>query len=200
MPDHLIVIRCGATEYDQQGRIRGNLDIPLAAEGLTEARHVANAFADAVPQALYTAASLCAVETGRAIGAIWGLRPRTLTNLVNLDLGLWQGKLVEEIRRQQPRLHRQWQEHPWSVLPPDGELLEDACDRVETALAKLHRRHPAGRIAVVVPDPLEPLVRWIVGGEAIGDLWTRDPQRPAWVELPLAAQWKPARRRQAQPL
>jgi broad specificity phosphatase PhoE len=200
MPDHLIVIRCGATEYDEQGRIRGNLDIPLSAEGLAEARQVATALGDAVPQALYTAASLCAVETGRALAASWGLRPRKLTALENLDLGLWQGKLVEEIRRQQPRLHRQWQEHPWSVSPPDGELLEDACTRVESALARLRRRHATGRIALVVPDPLEPLVRWIVGGEPIGDLWTRDPQRPSWTELPLAAQWKPARRRQAQPL
>jgi broad specificity phosphatase PhoE len=200
MPDHLVLIRSGATEYDLQGRIRGNLDIPLSADGLAEARQVAIALGDAVPQALYTSTTLCAMETSRAIGAVWGLRPRKVSRLENLNLGLWQGKLVEEIRRQQPRLHRQWQEHPWSISPPEGELLEDACDRVEAVVARLQRRHATGRIALVVPEPLEQLVRWIVGGESLGDLWTRDPQRPAWTELPLAAQWKSARRRQKQPL
>jgi broad specificity phosphatase PhoE len=200
MPDHLILIRSGATEYDLQGRIRGNLDIPLSAEGLAEARQVAAAIAAAVPQAVYMSSSLCAVETGRALGAVWGLRPRKLANLENIDLGLWQGKLVDEIRRQQPRLHRQWQENPWSVSPPEGELLEEACGRVEAVLTRLQRRHATGRIALVVPEPLDHIVRWLVGGEPIGDLWTRDPERPSWLELPLAAQWKPVRRRQAQPL
>ena len=36
-------------------------------------------------------------------------------------------------------------------------------------LEKIVRRHPAGRIALVVPRPLEPIVRWLVSGRSMGD-------------------------------
>ena len=170
MPDHLIVIRSGATDYDRQGRIRGTLDIPLCDAGRADAARAADLLAAAMPDALYSSGSACSIETSRIVGAACGLRPQRLANLHNLDQGLWQGMLVDEIRRKQPRLHRQWQDNPWAVAPPEGELLEEACERVETALEKLVRRHPSGRVAVVVPQPLDRVVRWLVSGESMGDL------------------------------
>lgn len=199
MPDHLIVIRSGATDYDRQGRIRGTLDIPLCDEGRADAARAGELLAAAAPDALYMSGSACAIETSRIVGAACGLRPHRLANLHNLDQGLWQGMLVDEIRRKQPRLHRQWQDNPWAVAPPEGELLEEACERVETALEKLVRRHPSGRVAVVVPQPLDRIVRWLVSGESMGDLWHIDVERPPVDVLPVAAQWKPSLRRRMQP-
>jgi broad specificity phosphatase PhoE len=211
-PDSLVVIRAGVTDYEVQGRIRGSLDVPLCDAGTAQAAAAAALVADAPPAALYTAESLCAVETGRIIGRRIGLKPRVIPGLHNLDQGLWQGLLVEEIRRRQPRLYRQWQDNPWAVAPPEGELLEEACERVEEALEKLLRRHGDGRVALVVPDPLDRIVGWILAGESMGDLWTPDwshesrggPVR----ELPVAAQWAAAvsgrrgaaGRRQASPI
>ncbi len=198
MPDHLILIRSGSTDYDLQGRIRGSLDIPLSAAGREEAARAAAAAAAASPDALYTSGSACAIETGRVVAAACGLRPRRLTNLHNLDQGLWQGMLVEDIRRKQPRLHRQWQDNPWAVAPPEGELLEEACERVEAALEKLVRRHPSGRVALIVPQPLDRIVRWLVSGESMGDLWHHESERPPLDVLPVAAQWQPSHRRRMQ--
>jgi broad specificity phosphatase PhoE len=195
MPDHLILIRAGASDYDEQGRIRGTLAMPLSAAGLAESHQTAALVAAAPPVTLYASPDACARETARVVAAACGLRPRRIANLVNLDQGLWQGMLVDEIRSKQPRLYRQWQDNPWSVAPPEGELLEEACLRVESALEMLARRHPAGRIAVVVPQPLDQVLRWIVSGESMGDLWGGEPQRPPVAEFPLAAQWRPTRRR-----
>jgi hypothetical protein len=69
------------------------------------------------------------------------------------------------------------------------ELLETCCDRVATGLERLLRKHPEGRIAVVVPEPLERIIRWIVAAEPLGDLWERHREGPGVVVLPLAAQW-----------
>ena len=41
MPDSLIVIRAGATDFELQGRIRGAVDIPLCSAGVAEAEHAA---------------------------------------------------------------------------------------------------------------------------------------------------------------
>lgn len=189
MADYLIVIRSGATAYDLEDRIKGTLDIPLCREGVAEAERFAEYLSAAVPSAIYTSPSRCAVETGRIVGRRIGLRPRKVEALANLDQGLWQGRLVAEIRQRQPRLHRQWQENPWAVAPPQGELLEECCDRVAGGLERLLRKHAEGRVAVVVPEPLERIIRWIVAAEPLGDLWERRTEARGVVELPLVAQW-----------
>lgn len=201
MPEHLILIRAAATDYDLQGRIRGTLDIPLCAAGIDEAERIGMAVAGRGVDAVYAAACECAGETGRIVAAACGLPLRRIASLRNLDQGLWQGMLIDDIRRKQPRLHRQWQENPWSIAAPEGELVEEACERVAAALDKLVRRHPAGRVAVVVPAPLDRIVSWIVAGERLGALWEGEPERPNPVEFPIAAQWRPVpRRRQPQAL
>ncbi|MFM8890358.1 MAG: histidine phosphatase family protein, partial [Planctomycetia bacterium] len=141
MPDTLIILRSGATDYDVQGRIRGAIDLPLAPAGIAEAKEAARQLDPLRPVAVYTASERCALETGRIVATAVSLRPRVVKNLTNLDLGLWQGLLVEDIRERQPRLYRQWQDNPWAIAPPEGELLEQACDRVEAALERIVRRH-----------------------------------------------------------
>ena len=190
MPDSLIVIRSGATDYELQGRIRGGVDIPLASAGIAEVERTIPLLAAAAPAALYCSRSSCAAETARLIGDAIGLVPRMVGDLGNLDQGLWQGMLVEDICRKQPRVARQWQDNPWSVVPPEGELLEEACDRVERTLQRIFRRHVAGRVAVVVPGPLDRVVRWLVAAEPLGDLWECEPGRPLVAELPMAGQWR----------
>lgn len=193
MPDHLIVIRSGATDYDLQGRIRGSLDLPLAAAGEEAAARAGARLAGNPPTAIHASADEAARGTARIIGAACGVRPRELRGLTNIDMGLWQGRLVDEIRDTQPRLHRQWQDNPWSVAPPEGELLEEACERVEAALERLFKRHPSGIIAVVVPRPLDAVVAWLVSGRSMGDLWRFEADADLVDTLPLAAQWQPPR-------
>jgi len=193
MPDSLIVIRSGATDYEQQGRIRGSLDIPLCPAGVMEAEHAADVLAGSPPAAIYCSQSICAQETARIVARATGLRPRIVPNLENLDQGLWQGMLVDDIRRKQPRLARQWLDNPWAVAPPEGELLEQACERVAGALERIVRRHGPGRVALVVPDPLDRIVRWIVAAEPLGDLWSRDAIVEPLAEMPLASQWSRGR-------
>jgi len=195
MPDHLLVIRAGPTEYDLAGRIRGTLAVPLAAAGVAAAERVSAELAASPPDALFGSDDAAAAETGRIVADGCGLRLRRVAGLANLDQGLWQGMLVDDIRRKQPRLYRQWQDNPWAVAPPEGEFLEEACQRAEAALEAIVRRHPAGRVAVVVPQPLDRIVRWIVSGESMGDLWGGEPHRPPVTEFPLAVQWRPTRRR-----
>jgi broad specificity phosphatase PhoE len=196
MAEHVIVVRSGPTAYELEGRIRGTLDVPLAPEGVAAADRAAAELAairnGRTIASLSTATDVASTETAAVIARSLGLKPRPVPGLDNLDQGLWQGLRVEDIRQKQPRLHRQWQENPWSIAPPEGESLDEACDRLGEALEKVVRRH-AGLVAVVVPPPLDRLVHWLVSGEAPVDLWTPT-TGPMVSTLPLEAQWRPDRR------
>lgn len=194
MADHLLVLRAGVTAYDLDGRLRGTLDMPLAAAGVAEARRLGLELAASPPTSLHAADDGPSGETARLIGDACGLRPRTVAGLTNLDQGLWQGMLVEDIRRKQPRLHRQWLEHPWSVVAPEGESLEEACARVDDIIGRLLRRRPRGTVALVVPRPLDRIVLWVAAGRPLDDVWTADGPEPQVVRLPVAGQWRSSRR------
>jgi broad specificity phosphatase PhoE len=183
MADLLVVIRSGATDYELQGRISGNLGIPLTPAGIAAAKDAARLLAVAPPVALYTSPTTCAIETADVIGEALELVPRRVPHLVGLDLGLWQGMLVSEIRRRQPRLARHWEEDPWTVVPPDGEPLSAARDRIAQAIGKIVARHPGERVAVVVPQPIDRIIRSLLTGNGPGDLWEIEATDSAVVEL-----------------
>ena len=86
------------------------------------------------------------------------MRPRCVDEFRNLDQGLWQGLQVDEIRRRNNRVFRQWLDDPLTVCPPMGEPVGSALERIKAALKPLIRRHQGETIALVVGDPLARLV------------------------------------------
>ena len=167
----IILIRPGSTDYDLQSRIQGTLEMPLCEAGQKEVNKLVEALRAYLPKAIYSSPSKSAEETAGIIGTSLKLKPKTLEPLQNINLGLWQGLLVDEVRRKQSKVYKQWQEHPETVHPPDGETLADALARVEEALEKLARKHKNGVVALVVPEPLASIIRQRVDGKELGDLW-----------------------------
>jgi broad specificity phosphatase PhoE len=115
-----------------------------------------------------------------------------LDQLHNLDHGLWQGMLVDDVKAKQPKVYRQWQEQPETVCPPQGETVRAAKARVAAAMLKLLKKHKSARlVAVVVPEPLASVVRHVLRNDELGDLWHSSGAKahPPWeridVEPPL---------------
>lgn len=167
----IILIRPGSTDYDQQGRIQGTLDIPLSDEGRREIGRLIESLRNLGIQSLYSSPGAAAEETAETIARELDIRPKTLEKLQNLDQGLWQGMLIDDVKTKQPKVYRQWQEQPESVCPPEGEMLASARVRVQQALAKLTRKHKDGVIGLVVPEPLASVVRCVLRRDILADLW-----------------------------
>jgi broad specificity phosphatase PhoE len=154
----VVLIRPGATVYDEQNRVQGVLDIPLSDRGWAEVAELAEKLAEPLCglelAALYCGPSENALRTAEAIGKALGLRPRRVDELRNLDQGLWQGLQVEEIKRRHLRVFRQWIEDPCTVSPPHGEPVEGAMDRIKSALKPLVKRHKDEAIGLVACEPI----------------------------------------------
>ncbi len=167
----IVLIRPGSTDYDQQQRIQGALDVPLNEEGTGEVAKVIEELAPLEIETVYAPPCQPSQQTAKVIAKGLRAKFKKLEKMQNLDHGLWQGMLVEDVRQKQPKVYKQWQEQPENVCPPEGEMLVEADERVHAAITKLAKRHKEGVIGLVVPEPLASLVRRFLRHDELGDLW-----------------------------
>ena len=179
----IVLIRPGTSEFDQQGRIQGNLDIPLCQQGLLEVQRCLGELQSLGLSIVYSSPCEAARQTAGTIAAGLGIKAKPLDSLENLDHGLWQGLLVEEVKRKQPKVFRQWQEHPEMVCPPEGEMLNDCKQRVAAALAKLQKKHREGTIGIVAPEPLASVIHCAVSNGSSTVQWKSNACGCAWEVL-----------------
>lgn len=176
----IFLIRPGATDYDEQKRIQGNLDIPLNAQGNRRASELACELQGRGIETLYFAPGQAAQQTAQCLAAAWDIRSKRIDQWENLNHGLWQGMLVDDVRHKHPKVYRQWQEQPQTVCPPQGETLPDCQKRIQTALKKLLKKHRQGTVALVAPEPVASLLRAALDHGQVGDLWRAAQEHGRW--------------------
>jgi broad specificity phosphatase PhoE len=178
--NRVVLVRPGTTDFDEQRRIKGNLDIPLNQFGTDQVARTANELAGQGIEAIYSSPCQAAEETARLLGHALGVKTKSVENLRNLDHGLWQGKLIEEVKATQRKVYRQWQEQPETVCPPGGEMLDAARQRLHQALDKILRKHKSEVIALVVSEPMASLARCYLSQGRLGDLWQAETACGCW--------------------
>jgi broad specificity phosphatase PhoE len=159
----VVLIRPGATVYDEQNRVQGILDIPLSERGRAEVVQLAEKLAEpcsgiAPLSALYCGPGESVIRTAETVGKALGLRPKRIDYLRNLDQGLWQGLQFDEIKRRNLKVFRQWLDDPVTICPPQGETIENALERIRQALRPLIRRHHDEAIGLVAGEPIAQLI------------------------------------------
>lgn len=167
----VIIIRPGSTTFDEAGRIKGSLDIPLSESGLEQAERLAVSLQTIKMDCLYVAPCSSAQMTAERIAGRHFCKQKAIQWLTNLNHGLWQGKLLSEVKKLQPTFYRQFQENPADVCPPGGETVAQAIARVQAPLNKLLKKHEGGRLGILVPDPMATIVQRLLIGGQLGDIW-----------------------------
>lgn len=175
----VIVVRPGATQFDEQGRFKGCLDLPLSPLGLQQVAKTVEEVSGLPIDRIYVAPCTAARQTGEAIARGRRVAIVEVEELRNVDHGLWHGKLIDEVRRQQPRLYRLWQDDPEQFHPPQGEAWSEARRRVARALQRLCRDGKQ-TLCLVVPEPLASLIEQILGKVAEFDLWKAECRCGQW--------------------
>ena len=121
----IVLIRPCSTDFDEQGRIQGTLDIPLNAQGSVSAWQLAADLRPLEISLIYSSPCQAAWQTASAISEALDVKVKKIDSWQNVDHGLWQGMLVDDLRRKHPKVFRQWQEQPECVCPPEGETLRE---------------------------------------------------------------------------
>jgi len=180
----IVLVRPGQTEYDFQGRIRSRLAVPLTEEGSRQASEMVQQLQELAIEAIYCGPCQSCQQTAETFAHALGKRIKQMDCLANLNAGLWQGKLITEVKQNQPTVYRLWQENPEAVCPPQGETLGEVRLRVQNALDKIWKKHQKGdgNVIVVAPEPLASIIRSEILQTDFGDLWQAE-RRCGWWEL-----------------
>jgi phosphoserine phosphatase len=177
---NVVVVRPGATLFDEQERIKGSLDMPLSNAGVEQVQRTACALEQIPISMVYCGPCESAQSTAQEIAQHVHAKWKVIDCFKNVDHGLWQGKLIDEVKRQQPKLYRQVQDNPRGFCPPGGESMDEAEARIEKILAKLCKRHARETIAVVIPEPLASLVANRLKETDFEDVWQAEQDNGTW--------------------
>lgn len=160
----IYLVEPGATCFDEQERIAGNLDLPLSEKGLEQVRNLRQEISEISVTALYHSPCLSAELTALAIEPLLKIRAKCSSDLRNLDFGIWQGMCWEEIEERFPRVWRQWLENPEEITIPRGESIEDLVARARAFIDDILRRYENESICVIAPFPLSAVLSGLLRG------------------------------------
>lgn len=161
----LLLIRHGENEYVKTGKMAGRLPgVHLNERGQKQAQALGEALKDVPIKAIYSSPLERAQETAKPIADARKLQININPNLLDTDVGKWQGKSLKVLR-----LYKSWkivQNSPSRFQFPVGESFLDLQRRIANALEEIVRKHnkPHDIVAVVFhADPIKLAVSHFLG-------------------------------------
>lgn len=144
----LIHIRHGETDWNAEGRLQGQRDVPLNAVGRTQAARNGRALAAHLaaggidPEALDWVASPLgrSRETMEIVRDTMGLDPRDYRvddSLKEVTFGLWEGFTLGELKLSDPAGVAARRADKWAFVPPGGESYAMLSARIDRFLRGL---------------------------------------------------------------
>lgn len=156
----IILIKPVSSDFREQNRLLGNLDIPVSELGESDLEKLISLVRDNDLDTIYSSSSNPCKATSEKIADELDITLKEKNSLNNINLGLWQGLQIDEIRRKQPKVFKQWIEKPETIRPPEGESVDEVVKRVTKTISKIKKRK--GRTGIIVSEPLASLIKSIL--------------------------------------
>lgn len=143
------LIRHAEAEGNIYRRCHGQYDSMLTPRACEQIPLLVKRF-EAVPlDAVYSSDLYRARTTAKAIADAHGLALETRPVLREIDMGDWEDLAWAEIPRFWPEEFAVWSRHAWEILPPHGESMMQAGERMLDGVRALARENEGKTIAVV---------------------------------------------------
>lgn len=133
-----------------KNQYRGRSEVPLDAQGRSDAHFAGRELAGTALAAIYTSPLCRARETAQIIASYTDVdQIEDLAGLTNLDYGAWQGLTAEQADARDPDQFFLYTHRPAEARCPEGESLKTAADRILAALRSLGHRHANETVCAV---------------------------------------------------
>jgi broad specificity phosphatase PhoE len=137
-PKSVLLARHGETDDNRQPlRFQGWRDTPLNDTGRRQAAELAERVAGLGVRALRSSDLIRARETAEIVGAGLGLEVRLDARLREANRGLWEGRLFDDVAREEPERFAAWMQAGDQWRFPGGESLQEQQDRVAACVEEV---------------------------------------------------------------
>lgn len=147
----LYLVRHGATDATDGGKICGHLDLDLTPEGVLQTEDVADALCGINADAIFCSPLKRTMQTADVLAKTLDIETYFKhSGLIEKKEGEWEGQTYWQIRDAQPKLWEKWSKDPIGFEPPGGESVKDFVARVGRALSDIIKNHYKGNKIVLV--------------------------------------------------
>lgn len=182
-----ILINSAPSEWDELGRVVGDMNIPLSPAGEEHAEKLRDLLDSDFSAIMFAGPSTACRETARIITRNTRTHVEVSDDLKDMNWGLWQGMWLHEIKRRFYKPYELWMQNPLAVVTPNGESVEDLAERVDNFLEKkiLHNHRQTEQI-LATPMIIAVLKALMLKNDW-KDFWqdVMSPQKIEYIELPL---------------
>jgi probable phosphoglycerate mutase len=147
-PARLCLVRHGETAWNAEGRVQGQLDIPLSEIGMAQAAAVAAVLQGEAFSAVYSSDLVRVMETARPSAERFKLPVRSDERLRERHYGVFQGVTYVECRANLPEDYARFKAKDLDYAFGTGESLRAFNERSLACLAEIAARH-AGEAVLV---------------------------------------------------
>lgn len=149
----VLLIPGGPTAWDLEHRLSGQSDIPLAPTAVADLQRSLEGVGTPPSRVLCGPEEACRVLAKAACG-MWGRSFKAYPELRELGLGLWEGMRTEDAAQRYASAFAAWRSDPASVMPTEGETIEQARGRLLTKVAGVMSRVKGGEVLAIVARPM----------------------------------------------
>ncbi len=145
----LLLVRHGRSLWNVEGRIQGQVDIPLDAVGLEQAERVAQRLQSQPIDAIYSSPLRRAWVTAEVLAAKIKLPIACDERLMEYDFGVVSGLTWDGVVANHPEFAKRWADDAWAVPIEGSEGRSSFAARVKAVMDDIIARHPNRQVAVV---------------------------------------------------
>lgn len=144
-----IIIRHGYSLGNKEKRFSGQLDVPLDEIGRAQARSAAEyVLRHYVVDSIYSSDLSRAYETVKPLADALGLVIHRCRQLREVDVGKWEGMLIEDVQREYPVTFALYKENPGLARFDGGETYADVMQRGRLAFERIAAENEGKTVVV----------------------------------------------------
>ncbi len=160
----VILVRHGRTAWHEEGRYAGTADIPLDEFGQEQAKRVATLLKGSEVDVIYSSPLSRCLELATLVSYEHGLEVVVDERLREIDLGRWDGEMMQDIVKKDGEILKKWIADPSLVTVPGGESLIAVQERAMAWLGEVSTLHPDGNIvASSHGGPIRAIIAAVLG-------------------------------------
>ena len=163
----LCIVRHGETAWNAEGRVQGQLDVPLSEVGLAQARAVAAALQGESFDAIYSSDLQRVTQTAEFSARMLGLPVRVDLRLRERHYGMFQTLTYADVKILHPGEYARFKAKDLDYDFRTGESLRAFSARSIECIADLAARHPGESILVFTHGGVLEMVRRFATGASL---------------------------------